>query len=96
MGGPWPAIPPQTFQIVNSGNGGSVLDYQIEQLDCTANWITSISPTYGTIGGGGAATITVNVAPTDNMQPGTYDQYIRVSGYSTNFYQDVYVTLTVS
>lgn len=96
LGGPWPAIPPQTFQVLNDGLGPSVLNYQVEQLQCTAPWIISVSPTSGTLTGGSTAALTVNVSPQDGMQPGVYEQYIRVSGYSSNGYKDLYVALTIT
>lgn len=95
-GGPWPSIPSQTFQVVNSGPGGSVLDYQIQKLLGNSDWITSITPTFGTVGGGGSSTVSVTCAPTPNMLPGVYEETLRVSGYSSNSYQDVLVTLTVT
>src|SRR5262249_47186805 len=62
-GGPWPTIPPQTFQVVNSGPSGSVLGFQIQKLTGNSDWL-SFTPTFGTLSGGAGQAITVNAAPT--------------------------------
>lgn len=94
-GGPWAPIPVQTFQILNSGPSPSVLDYQIQKLTGNSPWLTGISPLYGSVPGSGGVTITVTVTPTVNMIPGFYEETLRVSGYSSNSYADVLVSLTV-
>lgn len=95
IGGPWPPVPAQTFQVLNNGSGASVLDFQIQKLQGNSPWLTSFSPTSGVLAGAAALNVTVNVAPQANMMPGVYTEYLRVSGYSSNTYQDVLVTLTI-
>jgi hypothetical protein len=96
VGGPWPSIPPQTFHIVNTGPGSSSLDFQIQRLTGNSPWIVNYTPAYGTIVGGATQYVTINVAPTLYMLPGTYEETLRVSGYSTNSYLDVLVSLTIA
>jgi hypothetical protein len=95
--GVYPLIPTQTFQVQNTGPSGSVLSYQIQKLIGLSPWLVGFTPTFGTVSSGGSVNITVNVQPTSCfMQPGTYSEILRVSGYSSNFYQDLTVTLTLS
>lgn len=96
IGGPWPAIPPQTFQILNNGLGDSVLEFQVQKLQGPSPWLSNFGPVSGTLVGGAGLNVTVNVAPPSALLPGSYTEYLRVSGYSTNGYQDILVTLTVA
>lgn len=95
VGGPWLPVPSMTFQVVNTGPSGSVLDYQIQKLTNNSPWLTSFTPSYGTLASNVSQTITVSVVPVPNTAPGTYTEYLRVSGYSTNQYADVLITLTI-
>lgn len=96
LSGPFPPIPSQQFQLQNTGDPASVLNYQIQRLTNNSPWITSVSPAFGSVNGGGAQPVTVVVQPDDSMYQGTYVETLRVSGYSTNYYQDVTVTLTIT
>ncbi len=94
--GPFPPIPTQTFQLQNTGLSTSVLNYQIQKLTNNSPWLASFTPTFGTVNGGSFQLVTVAVAPDASMVPGIYTETLRVSGYSTNFYQDLAVTLVIS
>lgn len=94
--GTFPAIPSQTFQVQNAGGAGSSLAYQIQKLTGISPWLVSFSPPYGTLASSASQTVTVVSQPIPNMQCGVYTDSLRVSGYSTNSYQDVVVTLTIS
>jgi hypothetical protein len=96
VGGPWPIIPSQTFDVVNTGLGASVLDFQIQKLIGNSEWLTGYFPTNGTLSGGAGTVITVTTAPTNTMMPGTYEEVLRVSGYSSNSYVDLPVILTIA
>lgn len=93
--GSFPPIPSQQLLLSNSGPSTSVLDYQIRKL-IGVPWLVSFAPVYGSINGGGAQAITVVVAPTDGMGPGTYTETLRITGYSSNMTEDVTVTLNIS
>lgn len=86
----------QTFTIQNAGPSGSVLNFQVQKLTGLSPWLTTFSPTTGTLNSGSSQAVTVSVQPTPLMSPGTYTETLRVSGYSSNLFQDVQVTLTVS
>lgn len=94
--GPFPAIPSQTFQLQNTGPVNSVLDYLIQKLTGCGTWISSINPFQGTLPGGGIQPVTVTVAPDSSLPVGTYTETLRITGYSTNFYQDIIVQLNVT
>lgn len=94
--GPFPPIPVQSFVIQNTGPIGSVLQYLVQKLTGCGTWITNINPFTGTIPGGGATNVTVTVAPDASLPIGTYNETLRVSGYSSNFYQDITVQLNVT
>ena len=94
--GPFPPVPSQTFQVQNTGPSGSVLDFKIQKLTGLSDWLVSFSPSFGELAASASQTITVVVAPTPLMLPGTYTETLRVSGYSSNSYQDLVVSLTVS
>lgn len=94
--GAFSPIPSQTFQIQNTGPAGSVLDFQIQKLTGLSDWLVSFSPTFAELASSASQTITVVVAPLAMMLPGAYTETLRVSGYSSNSYQDILVTLTIS
>lgn len=94
--GPYPPVPTQTFDLSNTGLPGSVLDYQIQKLINNSPWLVGVNPPMGTLGGGATQAIQVIVQPTTDMMQGTYTETLRVSGYSSNYYQDLTVTLTIS
>jgi len=94
-GNPFSTVPTQTFMITNTGPSSSVLDYQIRKLTGLSPWLVSFTPTFGELGSNISTNVTVSVAPTPWMQPGTYTEILRVSGYSTNFTQDLMVSLTI-
>lgn len=94
--GPFPAIPSQQFTLQNTGLPSSVLEYLIQKLTGCGTWIVGISPLSGTLPGGASQPITVTVAPDPSLPTGTYTESLRVSGYSSNFSQDIVVTLNVT
>lgn len=94
--GPFPTIPDQTFEIENTGPVGSLLSYKVRKLTGLSPWLTVIDPTEGDLFSGDTQTVTVTVAPAEGLATGTYTETLRVSGYSSNNYQDVTVTLTVT
>jgi hypothetical protein len=94
--GTFPPVPAQTFQVQNTGLSGSSLSYQIQKLIGNSPWLVGFGPPTGTLSGGAAQTTTVIVQPTLNMQCGTYTETLRVSGYSSNFHQDLCVNFVVS
>lgn len=95
--GPYPPIPSQSFTIENTGPAGSVLDFQIQRLTgLSDDWLSSFAPVTGTLTSGGTATINVAVAPIEGLARGTYQETLRVSGYSTNSYVDLLVQLVIS
>jgi hypothetical protein len=97
ISGPFPAVPTQTFAVRNSGPAGSVLEYQIERLTgLSSSWLSTFAPVSGTLNSGVSATITVTVAPIEGLSRGTYQEWLRVSGYSSNLYVDLLVQLVIS
>jgi hypothetical protein len=95
--GPYPAIPLQQFVVVNTGLAGSVLEFQIQKLQRTSSkWLAAFAPTSGTLSSGAPEVIHVEVVPCEHLLPGTYQETLRVSGYSTNHYVDVLVVLTIT
>jgi len=96
VSGPFPVIPNQTFTITNTGLPASVLEYLIQKLTGCGTWIVSITPFTGTLAGGASQLVTVTVAPTDSWLTGTYTETLRVSGYSSNFHQDIVINLIVT
>jgi hypothetical protein len=94
--GSFPPIPSQTFQIYNTGPVDSVLEYLIQKLTGCGTWIVSIDPFQGTLPGGGVQSVMVTVAPDPSIPVGTYTETLRISGYSTNFHQDILVQLNVT
>jgi hypothetical protein len=97
LSGPFPIIPTQSFNVLNTGATGSVLDFDIRALTglCT-NWLRSWLPAEGELSSGGSQTVTVTVQPSDNLFQGTYSEKLRISGYSSNQYLDVEIRLVVS
>lgn len=97
LSGPYPAIPTQQFTVQNAGASGSVLDYQIERLTgLSDNWLASFTPVTGLLNASSTANITVTVLPVEGLMPGTYEETLRVSGYSFNDYADVLVRLVIT
>jgi hypothetical protein len=96
ISGPFPVVPSQQFQVQNTGLMASSLSYQIQKLTNNSPWLTSFTPVFGTLAGGSAQNILVAVVPPATMTTGVYTETLRVSGYSSNFYVDVPVTLTIS
>lgn len=95
--GPFPPIPSQQFTIENTGPAGSVLDYQIQRLTGLSNdWLSSFAPVTGTLNSGDQDVIGVSVAPIESLTAGTYQETLRVSGYSTNSYVDILIQLVIS
>jgi len=95
--GVFPPIPSQDFTIENIGPSGSVLDYQVQRVGTASHtWLTSFSPVSGTLGSAETDIVTVNVAPDSNLTAGVYTETLRVSGYSSNSYVDLEVTLTIT
>lgn len=94
--GSFPPVPTQTFNLQNSGPSGSVLAYQIQKLTGLSPWLTSFSPSSGSLNAGASQPITVGVQPTVSMLIGTYTETLRVSGYSSNMTQDLLVTFVVN
>lgn len=93
--GPFPVVPFQTFVITNSGPSGSVLEWQLQRVEC-ASWLASFGPVSGSLAAGESATITVVVAPPSSMLQGTYTETLRVSGFSSNQFVDVTLQLTIT
>jgi len=95
--GPFPAIPSQQFTITNSAAVESLLDYQIQRLtNLSSDWLVSFAPVNETLAGGDSQVITVAVAPIEGLLTGTYQETLRVSGYSTNSFVDVLIQLVIS
>lgn len=97
LSGPYPTIATQQFTVVNTGGAGSVLDYQIVRLTgLSDNWLASFTPVTGTLNASSTANITVTVEPAEGLMPGTYEETLRVSGYSFNDYADVTIRLVIT
>ncbi len=96
ISGPFPAIPSQTFTLQNTGLSDSVLAYLIQKLTGCSPWLVGINPFSGTLAGGASQLITVTVAPDITWPVGQFNETLRVSGYSTNSYQDIIVQLNVT
>lgn len=95
--GPFPSIPTQVFTIENTGPAGSVLEFLVQRLTCLSeNWLVGFSPISGSLTSGQTQNVTVQVAPVESLQPGTYQETLRVSGYSNNSFVDVLVQLVIS
>jgi hypothetical protein len=95
-GSDFPPIPSQPLTVENTGPSGSVLDFQIQALTGTAvNWLSGFAPVTGTLTSGATQITNVSVAPIASMATGTYQEVLRISGYSTNSYMDVTVKLVI-
>lgn len=94
--GPFPVIADQTFDVLNVGPIGSVLEFQVTRLLCTSAWLASFIPGTGVLGSGDSETVVVTVAPPEGMCVGSYTETLRVSGYSSNGYVDVQVILNIT
>ncbi len=95
LSGPFDPIATQTFAVTNDGPAGSVLEWQI-QRDGNSPWLASYTPVSGTLESGESATITLTVVPATNTLVGQYTAALRISGYSTNDYVSVGLTLNVT
>lgn len=96
LSGDWPVLPVQTFQVSNSGPAGSVLDWQVTRMG-SSTWITSITPSTGSLASGAHATVSVTVVPDSRVMAGTtYTEILRINGYSSNEYADVEIRLQVT
>jgi hypothetical protein len=95
LSGPFPAIPSQTFTIQNTGPAGSVLEWQLQKVNC-ASWLAGYAPISGTLNSGDTETVTVVVAPPVNTIAGVYTETLRISGFSENQFVDLPITLTVT
>jgi len=93
--GDFPPVPSQQILLTNTGLPTSVLDFQVRKL-IGVPWLISFTPVYGSINGGVSQPITVVVAPSSNMGPGTYTETLRFTGYSSNLCVDVPVTLNIT
>jgi hypothetical protein len=97
LSGPFPTIPTQQFTVQNNGLSGSVLDYQIVRLTgLSDNWLSGFTPLTGTLNAAQTQAITVTVAPVEGLMPGTYQETLRISGYSVNDYFDVLIQLVIT
>lgn len=97
LSGPFPVIPNQTFTITNTGPAGSVLEFLVQRLTCfSENWLVSFTPISGTLTSGQTQDITVQVSPTETLAIGTYQETLRVSGYSNNSYVDVLIQFNIT
>lgn len=93
--GCFPPIPTQVILLTNSGPSGSLLEWQAVKL-LGVPWLVSYNPVSDELAGGTFENITVVVQPDESMQPGTYTETLRITGYSDNFEQDVQVQLIIS
>lgn len=97
LSGPYPAIPTQQFTVQNAGASGSLLDFQIERLTgLSQDWLEGFSPITGTLHASSTSNITVTIAPIEGWMPGTYEETLRVSGYSFNDHTDVLIRLVIT
>lgn len=97
VSGPYPPVPTQQFTVENAGPANSVLDYQIVRLTgLSLNWLASFTPVTGTLNSGQTQAITVTVTPIEGLLPGTYQETLRISGYSFNDHFDVLIQLVIT
>lgn len=96
LSGPFDPVPTQNFIVQNTGPGGSVLDFQVNKLTGLSPWLTGIVPSSGLLNSGGTQAVTVTVTPPSTLTWGTYTEYLRVAGYSTNSYIDVEIRLVIT
>lgn len=95
-GTPFPPIPSQQFSLSNAGPAGSQLTYLIQKLIGHSPWLVSFTPFMGNLASTQSQLVTVAVAPPPNTFPGTYNETLRISGFSTNMNLDVPIQLIVS
>lgn len=95
LSGLFSPIPTQTFVVQNTGPAGSILDWQIQKVNC-APWLASFSPVSGTLASGETETVTVLVQPPTSTLRGVFTETLRVSGFSENQYLDVGLSLVVT
>lgn len=97
LSGPFPTVPTQQFTVQNAGPANSSLDYQIVRLTgLSQNWLAGFTPVTGTLSASSTANITVTIVPVQGLMPGTYQETLRVSGYSSNDYADVTIKLVIT
>lgn len=96
LSGPFPSIPTQGFTVTNGGPSGSVLEFEIQKLLGISDWLTSFLPSSSSLNSSQSQGITVTVIPPDTMVQGTYNETLRVSGYSSNSYLDIQIRLVIS
>jgi len=97
LSGPFPPISDMSFMVTNTGPSGSVLDFQIARLTgLSQNWLSGFTPSSGTLGAAQNQNITVSVAPVEGLYLGTYEETLRISGYSANDYTDVLIRLVIT
>lgn len=95
--GAFDPVPTQQFTIENTGPSGSVLDYQVQRVTgLSDNWLASFAPVTGTLVSGGTDIVTVAVAPIEGLAKGTYQETLRISGYSDNSYVEILIQLVIS
>ncbi len=95
--GPFDPIPTQQFIVENTGPSGSVLDYQVQRVTgLSDDWLSSFAPVTGILTSGASNTITVAVAPISGLARGTYQETLRISGYSDNSYVEILIQLVIS
>jgi len=94
--GPFPSVADLSFDVSNVGPAGSVLDFEIQKLRGTSDWLTAFLPSDGSLTSGQSSAVVVSVEPPSTMLPGTYLETLRVSGYSSNSYVDVQIQLVVT
>lgn len=96
LSGPFDPIPVQQFTIQNIGPSGSSLDFFVQKLTGLSDWLTGFTPFEGTLAATASQAVRVTVQPPQSLQPGVYQEILRVSGYSDNSYRDVIVQLIIS
>ena len=94
--GSFSPIPTQGFHLGNTGLPASALDYQIQKLTGLSPWLAAFSPPMGQLPGTLQQFVTVLVQPQDDMGSGTYEETLRVSGYSDNLHEDILVRLVIT
>lgn len=95
LDGPFSPIPAQTVTLSNVGPVGSLLSWQAVKLYDTS-WLVSYNPISDELVGGASELVNIVVQPDPCMPRGTYNEVLRFTGYSTNFEQDVKITLIIS
>jgi hypothetical protein len=96
LSGPFATVPLQAFVIANTGPVGSVLEWQLQRVEC-ASWLASFGPVSGTLEAGETETINVVVAPTaSTLQGAWFTETLRISGFSTNAHVDVGLQLRIT